>query len=93
MAKGDEMQAQLYTMMVDAGLAHGWEFPIQEVFVPERKIIFNKEDGAFRSDEARGDKDVKEVEVDDAFILLVETYIKASEVFKEANKKFFGVLV
>lgn len=96
MAKGDEMKAQLYTTMVTdggAGMAHGWEFPIQEVFVPERKIIFNKEDGAFREDKARGDKDTKEIEVPDEFILLVETYISAKEKFQEANKKVFGDVV
>ena len=93
------MKAYLYTVAVTdgaVGMAHGWTYPIQEVFIPELKIIFNNEDGAFKEDKARSQKDLKEIEIDDAFILLVETYIKANEVFEKANKKFFeklGVLV
>jgi len=62
--------------------SHGMERAIEEIFIPEKGIIFNMADGelhVFRGDRERSNEEKEEIEVDDELAKLLETYLKTRE--------------
>ena len=62
--------------------SHGMERTIEEIFIPEKGIIFNMTDGelhVFRGKRERSNEGKEEVEVNDELAKLLETYLKIKE--------------
>jgi len=62
--------------------SHGMEWSIEEIFIPEKGIIFNMAGGdlhVFKGESERSNEAKEEIEVDDDLVKLLETYLKTKE--------------
>lgn len=62
--------------------SHGIEWSIEEIFIPEKGIIFNLADGdlhVFKAERERSNERKEEIEVDNDLVKLLETYLKIKE--------------
>jgi hypothetical protein len=62
--------------------AHGMERTIEEIFIPEKEIIFNVADGelhVFRGERERATEGRQEIEIDEELSELLETYLEIKE--------------
>ena len=69
--------------------SHGIERSIEEIFIPEKGIIFNMAGGdfhIFKGERERSNEGKEEIEVDDDLVKLLETYLKTKEECKNRAK-------
>lgn len=62
--------------------SHGMGWSTEEIFIPEKEIIFNLADGdlhVFKSESERSNEGKEEIEVDDDLVKLLENYLKTKE--------------
>lgn len=62
--------------------SHGMDRIIEEIFIPEKEIIFNIADDdlhVFKSESERSNEGKEEIEVDDGLVKLLENYLKTKE--------------
>lgn len=84
------MKAEKYRVKISIDTVHKWgDRLIDEIFIPELKLVINSEGFAFASDERRGQVDVKEIEVDDEDCRILQQYVEAQKEIEEIKNKLF----
>lgn len=84
------MKAIKYKVKISIDAVHTWgDRVIDEIFIPEEKIVINSEGYAFKSDEQRGNIDEKEIEIDEKIVDFLTFYVEGNKELKKIVKELF----
>lgn len=90
MLKAVRYKVKVFKSVLD--WSHGMGHVIEEVFIPERCIIFNLADGelhVFKGERERSSVSREEIEVDEDLVNLLEKYLKIKEECQNRVKYLF----
>ena len=87
------MKALKYKLFIYEGtmdFVHEGGHTIEEIFIPDEKIIFN-EQFVFKYPDARADIQtaIEKIEVDDKFVDILKKYLKYKNKIEKERKKYF----
>ncbi len=83
------MKAIKYKVKITTDIAHGFGEVIKEIFIPESKVVINERGFAFRSEEARDNIEVEEIEIDDEDAYILGDYVDSLNKLKSITEKLF----
>lgn len=74
------MKAYKYKVKTSIDAVHSWgDQIIDEIWVPDLKIVVNEKGFVFHSDTPREEKDNVEIEIDDSTVSILETHMSSLE--------------